>query len=278
MATWPIMSYAMQRYGTISVRANGIVEVLAYGSSSTLAPGWSADAIGGAVVGSLADVLAACLLTHTQITAVSATYVIDAYVRPVYRIVVTVTGGASVDITAVSVGALGCGLLAGDTFAVAAGQATVQNSVRVSGCWSPNAMAVQDEPILSMPGSGTISPYDASAHDRVRAGRSMLRTVTWPLVEAADVSAEIALQSTGYLSLASRVTSDYLGTLDELLAAASRGVTLGLVRGYGDETGCVLAGGDAIQRDAYTTLEAHGGRRYRVTLPLVEAAEYTTVY
>lgn len=150
----------------------------------------------------------------------------------------------------------------------------IQSSTRYQGVWSPGALGTRAEPVYVDLGEGAISPYDASAHDRLRLGRRMLWVCEWPYVEAADISRELAALSAGYMTLAGRESEDTLGTLDDLLGACGSGSRVRLMLAENNARDCVLDTDGTITRSDYTTEETVGGRRYRVSLPLVQASVY----
>ncbi len=170
------------------------------------------------------------------------------------------------------------GLTQGVAYTVGA-DGYLRSDRRWDGVWAPNVRGERIEPVYVDIGSQALSPYDASAHDRVRLGRRLLWFCDLPYVEAADISREIDALSSGYAALAGRSAGDDRGTLDDLLGAAGSDSEIRLVLGTAtsDVHQCVLDAAQDIQRDAFTSEETVGGRRYRVALPLIQASTYTGV-
>jgi hypothetical protein len=290
MATYPLCAYKVTVGAvTLNVTIAGTTDALVFPAGEY----WGLSTETGADTTSAAHRLAALLVTHSEISG-SATWAASIQLgaatnaRAVWRITYTGAGLAPSDTLTVAstTGADGAllmsllGLQVGGSYSLGA-LGYLQASRRQLGVWSPGALGTRLEPVYLDIGEGAVSPYDASAHDRVRVGRRLLYTAEWPYVEAADVSREIgdtATQSDGYRVLAGREADETLGTLDDLLGAAGSGSRIRLIKSESESVDCVLDADGPIQRSEYTREESVGGRRYRVVMPLIAASDYTGVY
>jgi len=278
MATVPLMAHTVSISSlVISVTINGapgLITINPAPASPTLW-GWGVDPLTGeadadTAVRALADALAAAGFGGLPPGPYVAEYVAAASpTRPLWRI--TIPGGPHTIAFASDVPELG--ILAGDVFAIPVLSGYMTSLRRWRGIWSPASLGVRCEPVYVDDGATTVSPYNPAIADRVRIARRRLWLGSWPYVEAADVTRDVNLIDPAYLTLADRAADDTLGTLDDLLGAAGSGGLLRLVLdAVGEERDVWLDAADVIQRDAYTTEETVGGRRYRVALPMLEAA------
>ena len=281
--TYPVFGYQITLDDVVEFTAeiNGVSDDL------TVAAGtYWAWANGSGDLGTLHDAFADALAQHGEWSAtptVSTSYSVNADGSPSWRC--TFSGGIASgpftyegsDSTKFD-NALGLTQGAGGSQSLGV-LGYLDAQIRWDGVWAPNVRGERIEPVYLDMGSQTISPYDASAHDRVRLGRRLLWFCDLPYVEAADISREIDALSSGYAALAGRSAGDDRGTLDDLLGAAGSDSEIRLVLGTAtsDVHQCVLDAAQNIQRDAFTTEETVGGRRYRVALPLIQASTYTGV-
>ena len=153
-------------------------------------------------------------------------------------------------------------------------------TIRTAGVWRPYDVGnPRCEPVYTAVGSGAWSPYDASTNDRIRVGGQLGWVVDWPFVNASDITREVNGLA-DYLPLANRVPGDTNGTLDDLLEAAANGRELLLAlppigTAAVDYRECIIPKSANLTRDEYTTEASVGSRRYNVSLPLLEARDYT---
>jgi hypothetical protein len=288
MATFPLCAYQV----TIASAVNVSITLAGDSASLTFPAGtyYGASTATGADTASLPHRFGALVATHpgwgsTPTWAASLEVGATDNARAAWRI--TYSGGGldvadTFEITALSGTSASLfgdalGLVVGTTYSIGA-TSYLQASRRHLGVWSPGAIGTRLEPVYVDIGEGAVSPYDASAHDRVRLGRRLLYSGEWPYVEAADVSREISAQSAGYRTLANREDGETLGTLDDLLGAAGSGSRVRLFTAATTAVDCVLDADGQITRSEYTREESVGGRRYRVVLPLIAASAYTGVY
>lgn len=287
MATYPLCAYQV----TFRAAVNVSVTLAGVGQSLTFPAGtyYGASLATGADTASLPHRFAALVATHSGWSS-PPTWTASLHLgtadhdRAAWRI--TYSGGGldladTFTVTAITGtdAALfrdALGLAVGTAYPIGS-TGYLQASQRHLGVWSPGAIGTRLEPVYVDIGEGAISPYDASAHDRVRVGRRLLYACEWPYVEAADISREVSSQSAGYRVLAGRDDGETLGTLDDLLGAAGSGSRVRLLVSASEAVDCVLDADGAIQRDEYTREESVGGRRYRVVLPLIVASSYSGV-
>jgi len=279
---------------TISVTANAINEVLTVTGGTYW--GWlttGSEVVTGfrqAASGSLAFVMAAAYLTHTQIAAAvplygtSLTPLLEAGSGTVgWGIAMNITGtNSTATITATSnASALALfGLKVNDVLQEIALPiyATLVNR-RTAGIWRPKfAPPAQLEPVQVAVGSGAMSEYSAATQDRLLFGGRLIWSVVWEYVEAADISREL-LTVADYLPTALRATGDTAGTLDDLLWALANGVIVKLAlppigTAAVDFRDAVMDVSGSIDRNTYATESATAARRYNVTMAFVETQDW----
>ena len=226
---------------------------------------------------SLPGVIEAAILTHTGIGAAFTSFTRSALIAG-YTIAPTIV--TSVQITATSnAAALALFGLAVNDF-IRQASANLLISTRTAGVWRPYDIGnPRCEPVYTAVGSGAWSPYDASTNDRIRVGGALGWVVDWPFVNAADITREINGLA-DYLPLAGREAGDTNGTLDDLIEAAANGrqLLLGLPpigSAIVDFRTCIIPRNAGLSRDEFTTEASIGSRRYNVSIPLLEARDYT---
>lgn len=287
------MSYPVFGY-QITLDDDAAVEVTIDGTTEdvTVSAGtyWGWPAVSGSWVSTMVLEFVTELLSHSGWTTTPTLFGIGAgfVSHPTYGVDVaawtaTLTGVTSTDTVTIEGSDStafdnAIGLTQNVAYTVGA-DGFLRSDRRWDGMWHPRVTGERIEPVYLDIGSQALSPYDASAHDRVRLGRRLLWFCDLPFVEAADISREIDALSSGYAALAGRASGDDRGTLDDLLGAAGSDSEIRLALGpTADEIHqCVLDAAGDIQRDAFTTEETVGGRRYRVALPLIQASTYTGV-
>ena len=279
---------------TISVRANSITEVLTVTGGTYW--GWlttGPEPIAGfrqATSGSLAFVMAAAYLTHTQITGAvgiygtSLTPLLEAGSGTVgWGIAMNINGtNSTATITATSnVSALALfGLKVNDVLqeVVLPIYVTLINR-RTAGVWRPKfAPPAQLEPVQVAVGSGAMSEYSAATQDRLLFGGRLIWSVVWEYVEAADISRQL-LTVADYLPTALRATGDTAGTLDDLLWALANGAIVKLAlppigTAAVDFRDAVMDVSGSIDRNTYATESATAARRYNVTMAFVQTQDW----
>lgn len=279
---------------TISVTANAVSEVLTVTGGTYW--GWlttGTEIITGmrqSAAGSLASVMAAAYLTHTQITGAVGVYgtsltpLLQAGSGTVgWSIVMNIDGtNSTATITATSnVAALALfGLKVNDVLqeVVLPIYATLINR-RTAGVWRPKfAPPAQLEPVQVAVGSGAMSEYSAATQDRLLFGGRLIWSVVWEYVEAADISREL-LTVANYLPTANRATGDTAGVLDDLLWALANGVIVKLAlppisTAAVDFREAVMDVGGSLDRNTYATESATAARRYNVTMAFVETQDW----
>ena len=278
---------------TISVTANAVSEVLTvtggtyWGWLTTLT---ESAGIRAAASGSLANVMAAAYLSHTQITLAVAVYgtrstlPLEAGSGTVgYGIFLNINGtNTTATITATSnVSALALfGLKVNDVFVENHfGNTVTLVNRRTAGIWRPKfAPPAQLEPVQVAVGSGAMSEYSAATQDRLLFGGRLIWSVVWEYVEAADISRQL-LTVADYLPTALRATGDTAGTLDDLLWALANGVIVKLAlppigTAAVDFRDAVMDVSGSIDRNTYATESATAARRYNVTMAFVETQDY----
>jgi hypothetical protein len=279
---------------TISVTANAVSEVLTVTGGTYW--GWlttGTEVITGmrqSAAGSLASVMAAAYLTHTQIGAAvgiygtSLTPLLEAGSGTVGWSIAMNIGGtnSTATITATSnVAALALfGLKVSDVLQEIALPiyATLINR-RTAGVWRPKfAPPAQLEPVQVAVGSGAMSEYSAATQDRLLFGGRLIWSVVWEYVEAADISREL-LTVADYLPTANRATGDTAGVLDDLLWALANGVIVKLAlppigTAAVDFRDAVMDVGGSLDRNTYATESATAARRYNVTMAFVETQDW----
>lgn len=279
---------------TISVTANAVSEVLTVTGGTYW--GWlttGTEIITGmrqSAAGSLASVMAAAYLTHTQITGAVGVYgtsltpLLQAGSGTVgWSIVMNIDGtNSTATITATSnVAALALfGLKVNDVLqeVVLPIYATLINR-RTAGVWRPKfAPPARLEPIQVAVGSGAMSEYSAATQDRLLFGGRLIWSVVWEYVEAADISREL-LTVADYLPTANRATGDTAGVLDDLLWALANGVIVKLAlppigTAAVDFREAVMDVGGSLDRNTYATESATAARRYNVTMAFVETQDW----
>jgi hypothetical protein len=267
--------------------------------------GWlttGAEAFSGlrtAAAGSLAAVMAATLLTHTNISTTNGQYG-QQTTDPLYAMSLVQAGsggigwavvwGSSISpnpgpfatITATSdVAALALfGLKVNDTLAQAdVGNFATLINRRTAGVWRPKfAPPAQLEPVQVAVGSGAMSEYSAATQDRLLFGGRLIWSVVWEYVEAADISRQL-LTVADYLPTALRATGDTAGTLDDLLWALANGVIVKLAlppigTAAVDFRDAVMDVSGSIDRNTYATESATAARRYNVTMAFVQTQDW----
>jgi hypothetical protein len=153
-------------------------------------------------------------------------------------------------------------------------------TTRTAGVWRPyNVDGGRCEPVFEAVGSGAWSPYNPAINDRVLVSSTLGWVATWEFVEASDITREVNGLA-DYLPLAGRLAGDDNGTLDDLIyAAASGGELLLALRPIGtaavDYRACIIPQASSLRRDSFTSEATTGGRRYNVTLPLLETRVIT---
>jgi hypothetical protein len=286
--TYPVFGYqiTLDEDAAVEVTIAGVTEDVTISAGTY----WGWPALVSVLSGTLANAFVVGLISHSGWT--TAPSIASASVgftsHPTYGVDVaswtaTFTGVTSTDTVTIDGSDStkfdnAIGLTQGVAYTVGA-DGYLRSDRRWDGVWSPNVRGERIEPVYVDIGSQALSPYDASAHDRVRLGRRLLWFCDLPYVEAADVSREIDALSSGYAALAGRSAGDDRGTLDDLLGAAGSDseIRLALVSTADETHQCVLDAAQDIQRDAFTSEETVGGRRYRVALPLIQASTYTGV-
>jgi hypothetical protein len=279
---------------TITVLANAVSEVLTVTGGTYW--GWlttGSEPFAGfrqASSGSLAFVMAAAYLTHTQIGTAVGVYgtslapLLEAGSGTVgWGIVMNIGGtNTTATITATSnPAALALfGLKVNDVLQefVFPIYATLINR-RTAGVWRPKfAPPAQLEPVQVAVGSGAMSEYSAATQDRLLFGGRLIWSVVWEYVEAADISRQL-LTVADYLPTALRATGDTAGTLDDLLWALANGVIVKLAlppigTAAVDFRDAVMDVSGSIDRNTYATESATAARRYNVTMAFVETQDY----
>jgi hypothetical protein len=279
---------------TINVRANSITEVLTVTGGTYW--GWlttGSEAIAGmrpAASGSLAEVMAAAYLTHTQISVAigiygtSLTPLLEAGSGTVgWGILMNIGGiNSTATITSTSnVSALALfGLKVNDVLQepVLPIYVTLINR-RTAGVWRPKfAPPAQLEPVQVAVGSGAMSEYSAATQDRLLFGGRLIWSVVWEYVEAADISRQL-LTVADYLPTALRAPGDTAGTLDDLLWALANGVIVKLAlppigSAAVDFRDAVMDVSGSIDRSTYATESATAARRYNVTMAFVQTQDW----
>ena len=278
---------------TISVTANAVSEVLTVTGGTYwgwLTTGSESAGIRAAASGSLAEVMAAAYLSHTQITLAVAVYgtrstlPLEAGSGTVgYGIFLNINGtNTTATITATSnVSALALfGLKVNDVFVENHfGNTVTLVNRRTAGVWRPKfAPPAQLEPVQVAVGSGAMSEYSAATQDRLLFGGRLIWSVVWEYVEAADISRQL-LTVADYLPTALRATGDTAGTLDDLLWALANGVIVKLAlppigTAAVDFRDAVMDVSGSIDRNTYATESATAARRYNVTMAFVETQDY----
>lgn len=264
---------------TIDVTANSVSETLTIPAGTY--QGWQTTGtqatIGTdrrtAASGSLAWRLAQTLLTHSEITSVSPSYIDGQDGTPGYQIIC----GPIISITITATSDAASLALFGITAPLSATLGAFTVTTRTAGVWRPNTDGGRQEPDFTVVGSGAWSPYNPSANDRLRIGGQLAWLVSWEYVQASDITREINGLA-DYLPLAGRATGDTNGTLDDVLEAASEGRSLLLAlppigTAAIDYRTCIIPETGNLTRSRYTTEVAVGGRMYNVTLPLLETRE-----
>lgn len=285
-AEYPWLAYEVLPCGDLEIEIdNGVdpptTDTITLGTSGAAAQSYS---IASGAAGTTAALLATALETHSywggSPPTLVATY--DQNLTgpaPAWRIS-TATAGVDVTITVVSGDAapLAClGLVAGDFDDLVTLTGSWDATRRWRGLWSPGDETARAEPEYIDLGSGSRNPYDPSSYDRYRLGRQLVWGLDWSMVEAADISRELVAQDSGLQSLGGRTTDDTQGMLDDLLGAAGSGRIIRLVLSGSDTRDCVMVDEGEYRRSRYTRPETVGGRRYSVSLGLVEASTYTGV-
>lgn len=283
LLTWQVTVPAF----TMTVTANAVTEVLSVPDGVYY--GWlttgTADIVTLhiAATTSLAGVLRATLQTHSQLGAADLRYGsldvanvvggVSASGNAIGIYVVDTPADTEIDSTSNATALRLFGLEAGDVL----GEECII-ARRTAGIWRPAVDGTRCEPVYQAGGTGAWSPYDPAAHDRVRTGDRMVWTVTWPYVEASDITREVNGLA-DYLPLANRAPGDTNGTLDDVLYAASEDLELTLaLPPVGTEAidyrACILPVQGDLTRDTYTTEESVGARRYRVVMAMLQAGSY----
>lgn len=284
MSQWsryPILGYQVLPYGDLELDLGGTVDTITLGTDGATAWGY---ALASGAAGSVAALLATALATHSywggSPPTLIATYELQtsAY-APRWRIS-TATAAVNVDIEVISGddGPLQClGLAVGDTATLTTITSSWASTRRWRGLWSPGDEAAVLEPVYGDLGDGSRNPYDPAYHDRLRLGRQLVWACSWGMVDAADISRELVAQDAGLQAMANRTPDDTQGTLDDVLGAAGSGYEIRLVLSSSGSRDCVLVDTGTLRRDAYTSEESVGGRRYGVTLGLMQASAYEGV-
>lgn len=290
MVSWTVTMPAF----TVTVTIDSVTEVLSFAGG--VLRGWNTTgAVAGlssgswrdAPAGTIAAAFASLLATHTQAGPV------DAYYGWSNGSVALVQGGSgqvgylldynppdpsggTIDATSDATALAYFGLKVGDSLP----QSVVVNR-RTAGVWRPKfAPVAQLEPVMSAIGSGAMSDYTASVHDRLLFSGRIVWSALWEYVEAADISREL-LDVQDYLPLALRATGDTAGVLDDLLwvLANAKSVYLALppvqLTAAIEYKEAVLGETGDLTRDAFTTEAAVASRRYNVTMAFVETTNYT---
>jgi len=241
-----------------------------------------------AASGSLAQVMAATLLTHTQITTVNGQYGYGTLPLQAgsgdigWGVIWGSASLGSLTITATSdPAALALfGLAVNDVLAQADPNhfMTLINR-RTAGVWRPKfAPPARLEPVQVAVGSGAMSEYSAATQDRLLFGGRLIWSVVWEYVEAADISREL-LTVADYLPTANRAAGDTAGVLDDLLWALANGLIVKLAlppigTAAVDFRDAVMDVGGSIDRNTYATESATAARRYNVTMAFVETQDW----
>lgn len=244
--------------------------------------GTQAGGVRNADAASLAAVLAAALLTHSQITTVIPAYIDESsfIYPPGYVIGLNPTSSPTVlGLTITGTNNAAALALFGITAPVSSLGSNLIITWRTAGVWRPNTDGGRQEPDYTIVGSGAWSPYNPAANDRIRIGGQLAWLVSWEFVQASDITREVNGLA-DYLTLAGRAAGDTDGTLDDVLQAASEGRTLTLAlppigTAAVDYRTCILPESGNLTRTRYTTEAAVGGRMYSVTLPMLETREVT---
>ena len=278
---------------TISVTANAVSEVLTvtggtyWGWLTTLT---ESAGIRAAASGSLAEVMAAAYLSHTEITLAVAVYgtrstlPLEAGSGTVgYGIFLNINGTnttATITATSDSAALALFGLKVNDVFVENHfGNTVTLVNRRTAGVWRPKfAPPAQLEPVQVAVGSGAMSEYSAATQDRLLFGGRLIWSVVWEYVEAADISRQL-LTVADYLPTALRATGDTAGTLDDLLWALANGVIVKLAlppigTAAVDFRDAVMDVSGSIDRNTYATESATAARRYNVTMAFVQTQDW----
>jgi len=279
MSYYPLISWAIDLEGVgIDVTANSVQETLTFPAAAATTWGWGADSAGDAASDSLAGRLATLLVTHSEITAASATYAAG---KPgTYTITVTSGGVANISIkgavdTLRRLGLYTSGTSGTDTltFALVTG---VVSDCHFDGAWMPGVPAADAEPTYVDPGTSVGSPYDPGTWDRLSWTARRVWSVTWPYVESADMSRDyVAYVDAGFSTLANREALDTYGTFDDVLIQTAAGADLRLVLAMGTERDVRFVEDGDLDRSRYANRETVGGRRWNVVIALLETSEAT---
>jgi hypothetical protein len=289
MSMWsryPIVGYQVLPYGDLEIEIdNGVdpatTDTVTVGTEGVATWGYG---LASPATGTTAAALATALASHSywggSPPTLVATYELNTGLyAPRWRIT-TASAGVDVQVqfTTGDAATMAClGLVDGDTLALATLGTAFTSTRRWRGLWSPGDEAATVEPVYVDEGQGAMNPYDPAYHDRLRLSRQLVWLCEWGMVDAADISRELVAVDAGLQALANRESDDTQGTLDDLLGAAGSDMEMRLILSSSDSRDCVLVDMGSLRRDTYTREETVGGRRYSVTLGMVQAGAYEGV-
>ena len=277
---------------TINVTANASNQVLTVTGGTYW--GWLTTGSGQytAATGSLAAVMAAAFLTHTQITtaqprygdsAIFSTFVQAGSGTVGWGIRLVITGfnnNATITATSDPAALALFGLKVNDVLIGNTTQTTLTCvNRRTAGVWRPKfAPPARLEPVQVAVGSGAMSEYSAATQDRLLFGGRLIWSVVWEYVEAADISRQL-LTVADYLPAANRAAGDTAGVLDDLLWALANGAIVKLAlppigTAAVDFRDAVMDVSGSLDRGSYATESATAARRYNVTMAFVETQDW----
>jgi hypothetical protein len=283
--TWQVGGVSRTISTTVQIAGGGgpTTESLTFNPGAAMLWGWrTASGISGraAATDSVAYALRTMLLTHTLLSNIEPSYEFANNVRqPIWRM------GSSQQYTVEFNTAIPeLGIFSGDVLnnVELGGAFATGTRRRWAGVWAPGVPGGSLEPVLVDDGTTTRNPYNPSVFDRLRVAQRRVFLTEWPYVEALDITSAFRSEpeEAHYRTLAQRIASDRLGTLEHLLAAAGEGRRFRLVNGFGAATGtemeatayeCSFLGDGELRRDQFTREETVGGRRYRVVMSFLGA-------
>lgn len=287
MSMWsryPIVGYQVLPYGDLEIEIEGVSDTITVGADGVTTWGYGLSV---PATGSTAAALATALATHSywggSPPSLTAYYSLtESMYAPRWAVATSSAIDVNIEVTGGDTAPLAClGLAVGDTARLrqTVGPLLGQwwSTRRWRGLWSPGDEAATVEPVYVDEGQGAMNPYDPAYHDRLRLSRQLVWLCEWGMVDAADISRELVAVDAGLQALANRESDDTQGTLDDLLGAAGSNMKMRLVLSSSDSRDCVLVDTGSLRRDTYTREETVGGRRYSVTLGMMQAGAYEGV-
>lgn len=269
---WPVtFSAATVTVNVVTAGPTNNSEVLTFPAGDWL--GWSN---GG---DSIADKLAAALLTHTLITAVAVTLLDSddgAFARPTYRIDCTAATGIAITITAATTGvATACGLATLPVSLVATGGVfRLENTRNLDGLFSGCTDASDMTPSVQIAARQQFAALTYGARSTVRPGANLKRSQAFTLYRVAGryISTEWA-SDPAFAAQAGESTSDLNNTLEGLALAATSGEDITVCLSSAEQNVCAMDwGGGEFDLSSLWSDASQGGRRCNVTLLMRETA------